>query len=89
MTRLKTILLLDNGWTYAQVAEILLLDDQTIRNYEKYYLEAGLDRLLTFDYKGGFSKLTGKQEADLKEHIIAHHYHDSKALVDNFQIIGN
>jgi DNA-binding NarL/FixJ family response regulator len=53
--RIKAILLLDSGWTYTQIAEILLLDDQTIRNYEKYYLESKLDGLLTFDYKGGIS----------------------------------
>ena len=40
-----------------------------------------MDRLLTFDYKGGFSKLTPGQEAELKEHVATHHYHDSKALI--------
>ena len=33
--RIKTILLLDEGWEYSQIAKILLLDDQTVRNYEK------------------------------------------------------
>ena len=55
---------------------------RTIRNYEKYYLEAGLDRLLTFDYKGGFSRLTPEQESKLKEHVSTHHYQDSKALIN-------
>ena len=55
---------------------------RTIRNYEKYYLEAGLDRLLTFDYKSGFSRLTPEQESKLKEHVSTHHYQDSKALIN-------
>lgn len=33
--RIKAILLLDSGWSYDKVAEALLLDDQTVRNYEK------------------------------------------------------
>ena len=79
--RIKSILLLDDGYPYSQISKVLFLDDQTIRNYEKYYLEAGLDRLLTFDYKGGFSRLTPEQETKLREHVAAHHYHDSKALI--------
>lgn len=35
--RIRAILLLDSGWTCEQVAEVLLLDDQTIRNYEATY----------------------------------------------------
>lgn len=39
--RIKSILLLDDGWSYAQVAYALLLDDDTIRRYYKTYLEEG------------------------------------------------
>jgi hypothetical protein len=44
--RIKTILLLDSGWTYSQIAEILLLDNQSIRNYEKRFLKNGIRELL-------------------------------------------
>ena len=80
--RIKTILLLDKGWTYNQIAMILLLDDQTVRNYEQRFLNDGIASLLSDNYKGGFSKLSTEQESGLKEHIIVHHYHDSKALVE-------
>ena len=33
--RIKVILLLDLGLSYGDIARYLLLDDQTIRNYEK------------------------------------------------------
>lgn len=33
--QLKSILLLDQGWSYEQIAQALFLDDQTIRNYLK------------------------------------------------------
>ena len=35
--RIKAILFLDLGLTYDDIARYLLLDDQTIRNYEKRY----------------------------------------------------
>ncbi len=35
--RIKTILLLNQGFSYAQVAKMLLLGEITIRRYEKEY----------------------------------------------------
>ncbi len=67
--RIKTILLLDDGYSYSQIAHILLLDDQTIRNYETIFLEQGFTDLLKTDYKGGLAKLSVEQEAALKDHI--------------------
>jgi transposase len=40
--RIKTVLLLDEGLTYSRVAEILLLDNQTVSNYEKRFLKDGV-----------------------------------------------
>ena len=37
--RIKSILLLDDGWLYGQVAYALLLDDDTIRRYYKIWRE--------------------------------------------------
>ena len=36
--QIKVILLLDKGWTHERIAEALLLDDGTIRNYRKRYI---------------------------------------------------
>ena len=88
--RIKTVILLNDGWNYSQISKILLLDDQTVINYEKYYLESGLDGLLKFNCKGGISRLTKTQENELKQHIHENCYHDSKALInyvsDNYGI---
>jgi hypothetical protein len=46
------------------------------------FLKDGIDGLLSDNHKGGFSKLVSEQEVELKEHIVAHHYHDSKALIE-------
>jgi len=54
---IKTVILLNDGWSYSKISKILLLDDQTIINYESRYLKGGIDGLLASDYKDGFSKL--------------------------------
>lgn len=61
--RIKTILLLDDGWSYSNVAEILLLDDQTIRNYELIFSQYGISGLLKTDYKGGLPNSISKPPA--------------------------
>lgn len=48
--RIKSILLLDGGWSYEQVAYALLLDDDTIRRYNKTYLEGGKEALPNLNY---------------------------------------
>jgi hypothetical protein len=53
--RIKTLILLNDGWNYSQISKILLLDDQTIINYESRYFEGGIDGLLSFDYSCQFS----------------------------------
>lgn len=50
--QIKATLLLDLDWTYEQIAEALLLDNQPIRNYETTYLSKGIDNLLSNNYMG-------------------------------------
>jgi len=49
--RVKTIILLNDGYSCSKVSEILLLDESTIRRYAERYEEGGLDELLTYYYK--------------------------------------
>ena len=63
--RIKAILLLDKGWRYEQVAEVLLLDDSTIRDYENRFLNGGVKKLIEDGYRGKESKLTVEQEAEV------------------------
>jgi len=44
--RIKTILYLDEGKTYGDIAKLLFLDDSTLRRYEREYEAGGLDALL-------------------------------------------
>lgn len=63
--RIKTILLLNKGLSYTQIAEILMLDDTTIRRYEKEYEKTGVDGLLEYRYHGSKSYLSIFQEQEL------------------------
>lgn len=78
--RLKTILLLDEGWSYPMIAKALLLDDATCRRYLKEYQEGGLDALLEDDYQGGSSKLSALQEDELKAHLRETVYYTAKEV---------
>lgn len=67
--RIKAILLLDDGFDYAQVAHILMLDDETIRRYEDHYKKEGIDGLLECRYLGRKPELTKVQEMGLIQHL--------------------
>jgi len=56
--KIKTMLLLNKGYSYQQVAEILLLDDATIRRYMDIYQNQGLEALRADDYEGGACQLS-------------------------------
>jgi len=44
--RTNAILLLDKGWSYADVAEALFLDDSTVRAWLKEFQEGGVEALV-------------------------------------------
>lgn len=50
--RVRTILHLDQGWTYGEIAEALFLDRSTIRRYYAIYRESGIEMLLQVNYAG-------------------------------------
>lgn len=59
--RIKSILLLNEGYSYLEIAKILMLDDATIRRYEKEFKKGGVDELLENNYSGSELFLTIKQ----------------------------
>jgi transposase len=63
--RANAIILLDKGWTFEEVAEALLIDDDTVRSWHKLYEEQGLVGLAVFHLGGGHSRLSLEQEAAL------------------------
>ena len=67
--RIKTILLLNQDFTYEQIARLLLLDEGTLRRYEKEYRKNGIDGLLESRYLGSVSFLSKTQEKELKAEL--------------------
>jgi transposase len=64
--RANAILLLDRGWSYAEVAEALFLDDSTIRAWFKEFQEGGAEAIVLFDLKGGTGRLSLLQVDELR-----------------------
>lgn len=79
--RLKAILFLDKGYSCVQVAELLLLDDDTVRKYRNTYLKQGAESLLSDNNKGRKSFLSINQLEKLEKHITEYTYMDSKGIV--------
>lgn len=67
--RANAVLLLDDGLSCERVAEVLYLDDDTVRNWHKLYNERGISGLEQFDSGGSTSRLSAAQEDALKAHV--------------------
>jgi transposase len=64
--RIKAVLLSDKGWTYRQIAEALLIDEQTIGRHVDEYKET---QKLTLSSGGSMSKLSWVQSGELVAHL--------------------
>src|ERR1019366_630142 len=69
--RANALVLLDKGWSCQQVADALLLDDDTIRGWRKLFEQRGVEGITGFDVGGSASYLGVKQEDDLKAWVGA------------------
>lgn len=78
--RLKTILFLNKGFSYEEVSELLLLDDNTIRNNYQLYIEEGLSSLLTYNYVTPLSYLSEEELKELESHLESKMYLHSKDI---------
>lgn len=83
--RIKTILFLNKGDNFSEVAERLMLDDDTIRNYYRQYEKDGITNLLKDEYPGKNCYLTQQQLKELDAHVQDRIYTDSKELADHIK----
>jgi len=67
--RIKAVVLLGRGWSVRDVAEALLIDEDTVRNYFKRYREDGLEKLIQMDYSGSEGWLDGLRLEELDEFL--------------------
>jgi transposase len=64
--RIKAVLAYDDGYSYAEISRILLLDDETIRRHISDYLK---DDKLSTNNGGSDSKLSDKESRQLTDHL--------------------
>lgn len=64
--RIKAVLAYDDGYSYTEIAKLLLLDDETIRRYIKDYVEC---KKLATENGGSESKLNEQQTEELIAHL--------------------
>ena len=64
--RIKAVLYVHFGLSYAEIAKLLLFDEITVRRYFKLFREKGIDGLLEYRYAGGKTSLSANQEEELR-----------------------
>ena len=77
--KVKSIILLSEGYTKKQVAEILLIDERTIYRY-KMLFTSSLEDLLNCKYRGRPSKLTTDQERELSIYLTENIFRTAKEI---------
>ena len=78
--RLKVILCLNKGLSYAQTADLLLLDDNTARTAYELYKTQGIEALTQFNYCAPKGYLSEDEEKSLSAHLEKHLYAYSKDI---------
>ena len=88
--RLKAVYLLGKGWTALQVAEALLVDEDTVRNWFHLYQDGGVKKLLQKSPGGSQAFLTGVQQVILKQRLTNKLFNTCKAVAsyirEQFQV---
>jgi transposase len=67
--RANALVLLDDGMSFAVVAKVLLIDDDTVRTWYRLYEEDGIEGLASFGYEGSACRLSEEQQDKLKAWI--------------------
>lgn len=83
--KIKTILMLDKGYSFEEIASVLILDDSTIRRWFSVYQSAGLDGLARSLYQGSDGKLTLEQKQVLSQHLEETVYMTAKEICQYVQ----
>jgi len=78
--RIKAVVLLATGWSAEQVAEVLQVDANTVRNHFRRYQQGGVKALGQVAYRGSACDLDEAQLAMLDAHLQTHLYHTAKAI---------
>src|ERR1700741_2819886 len=72
--RMNALLLLDDGWTAEQVAKVLFIDAETVREPHRLYQASGVTGIERLKYQGAACDLSEEQRAALGEELDARLY---------------
>ena len=72
--RINAVILLAQGRPAADVADALLIDPDTVRDYYKRYKKGGITGLWRMSYIGREARLNDLQLAELERHLRTHLY---------------
>jgi len=67
--RIKSILALDKGHSFEEIAEWLMIDDTSVRRWHEQYNAMGIEELMRDDYQGSAPYLKKKQQDKLVAYL--------------------
>ena len=80
--KINAILLLGDDWTLEEVAEALLMDEETLRSYVNSYKTGGISKLIETNHKGSKSFLTQEQISALQTELDTNIYLTTKSVIE-------
>jgi transposase len=80
--RIKAVVALSNGRPPSLIAEMLLIDEKTVRNYFDRFCELGIPGLLNDNYKGSSPKISDDHIRSLTKHLDDTIYSDSIDIIE-------
>ena len=83
--RINAVILLGKGRAPADVADALLIEPDTARDYFKRYKKGGLDGLLRMSYSGSEALLDDTQLLELDDHLQSRLYLTAEAVARHVQ----
>jgi transposase len=78
--KIKSIILLNKGYEFTEIADILMLDDSTIRRWYIPFQDEGIEELLRYNYLGSESKLIPEQVESPDKHLEGTIYLSAKEI---------
>ena len=80
--KIKTILLIADGFTYPQIKKILLLDERTFNRYKNIYIEKGIEGIVENNYQGRQCNLSEEQITKLKQELDSKLYETAEEVCE-------
>ena len=77
--RIKAVLMINKGYSYKQTAEMLLLDDDSVRRHIKEYIES---EKLSNNHKGSECKLNKEQTLELINYLQDNTFTDVRPIIN-------